>query len=389
MDTADLRRWLQTTVASPGFIRATFGGPRRGEPQSPWLRAIVRRLDSKWQFEHFDEKKSFTDNVAAARLAATLDPLIAIAFSSIHITTTDEQTDIRISKKGKITLSVKRVERAQQAVPHNRTKSVPLPEGESNALLEAMGILGPDGRVKPTMRAKFTQINEFLKHLLHVLDESGLRSLGRPIEILDAGCGSSYLTLAVHHYLNSKLGLPANLIGIDVNEEVIRKSTLRAERLGADTLSFVCGRIDRASTTADVVIALHACDTATDAALAAGIRQGSKLILSVPCCHHHLNAQLKAANAGVLRPILRHGILHERQADLITDAFRALMLRIHGYRTEVVEFTSPEHTARNIMIRAVKVSGGDVTPFEEEYHAMKEFFSVTPYLECLLSASSG
>src|SRR5262249_30003103 len=126
---------------------------------------------------------------------------------------------------------------------HNRTKDVPLPEGRADRVLEVMGILATDGRLRPTMRAKYTQINEFLKQLLHVLDDAGLRSLGREIDILDCGCGSSYLTIAVHHYLNDVLGLPARITGVDVNEEVIRKSIERSERLGAGGLAFNCERI--------------------------------------------------------------------------------------------------------------------------------------------------
>ena len=153
---------------------------------------------------------------------------------------------------------------------HNRAKNVPLPEGRADRLLEVMGIMTPDGRVRPTMRAKYTQINEFLKQLLHVLDDAGLRTLGRELEILDCGCGSSYLTLAVHHYLNDVLGLPARITGVDVNEEVIAKSIEKKERLGAEALSFECGRIRGLQAKPDIVLALHACDTATDEAIAHG-----------------------------------------------------------------------------------------------------------------------
>src|SRR5205823_7087254 len=141
------------------------------------------------------------------------------------------------------------------------TKDLPLPEGKADHLLEVMGVATADGRVKPTMRAKFTQINEFLKHLRHGLDGAGLRSPGRPLDILDCGCGSSYLTLAAHHYLNDVLNIPARLLGVDVNEEVIRKSVEKSERLGAGGLSFACGRIGGIDSKPDIVLALHACDT--------------------------------------------------------------------------------------------------------------------------------
>jgi hypothetical protein len=275
--------------------------------------------------------------------------------------------------------------RQAEAEPHNRVKDVPLPEGRADRLLEVMGIATPDGRVRPTRRAKFTQINEFLKQLRHVLDDAGLRSLGREIEILDCGCGSSYLTLAAHHYLNDVLGLPARVLGVDVNEEVIQKSLDRADQLGASGLLFECRRIGTVDVKADVVFALHACDTATDDAIAQAVRSEARLLLSVPCCHHDLNKViLPEAAGGVLRPVLRHGILLQRTADLVTDAFRALALRIMGYHTDVVEFVATEHTPRNLMIRAVRGAPRGEPAHVAEYVEMKRFWGVTPYIEKVL-----
>jgi hypothetical protein len=252
-------------------------------------------------------------------------------------------------------------------------------------LLEALGILTRDGHVRPTMRAKYTQINEFLKHLTHVLDEAGFRPLGREIRILDCGCGLSYLTLAVHHYLNDVLDIPARILGVDVNEEVIRKSVERAEHLGAGRLEFSCGRIAASDTRPDIVLSLHACDTASDDAIAQAVSAGAKVLLSVPCCHQDLNARLRPEGpAAVLRPLLRHGILHQRTADLVTDAFRALALRIMGYRTDVVEFVSPEYTARNLMIRAVRGALVGDPAFVSAYTEMRRFWGVTPRIEAAL-----
>src|SRR5262249_21392624 len=152
-----------------------------------------------------------------------------------------------------------------------RIKDVPLPEGRADRVLEVMGILTRDGHVRPTMRAKFTQINEFLKQLAHVLEDAKLTSLDRAVEILDCGCGSSYLTIALHHYLNDVLGVPACIMGVDVNEEVIGKSVERCVRLGAEGLSFACGRIGDMAARPDIVVALHACDTATDDAIAQAV----------------------------------------------------------------------------------------------------------------------
>jgi hypothetical protein len=379
-----LRELVRETVLSPGFVRATFGGAMRGTP-CEWLRITIRPLMLRsvphLQFTRFDGRKDFARNEPLAEAASELDSVLASGYSGIHLETKSEEIDLRTSKKGKVFVGRKPVRREAVAEPHNRVKDVPLPEGHADRVLEIMGIATADGRVKPTMRAKFTQINEFLKHLGHLLDDAEMKTFDRPLEILDCGCGSSHLTLAAYHWLDDVLGIPARLIGVDVNEEVIRKSVQRAERLGAADLNFTCGPIGSVAAKPDIVFALHACDTATDDALARAVAAEAKLILAVPCCHHHLNEQIQS---DVLRPILRHGILHQRAADLATDAFRALALRIMGYRTEVVEFISPEHTARNLMIRAVRGAPAGEAAFVREYQDMKRFWNATPFIETAL-----
>jgi len=377
---------LEETLRRSDFRRATFAGVHRGSRPCPWVRVIVRPIELRGerhlQFSYFDAKKDVTKNYRPAELHYPLAELAAVQFSGIHLTTSDDEIDIRTSKKGQVHIGRRKVT-ATDAAPtaHNRVKDVPLPEGKADRLLEVMGVMTADGRVKPTMRAKFTQINEFLKHLSHALEGSGLTALDRPVEILDCGCGSSYLTLAAHHYLTHVRGLPAKLIGVDVNDEVIRKSIQKAERLGAGELNFTTGRIGELDVRPDVVLALHACDTATDDAIAQAVRSEAKLLLSVPCCHRHLNQQLKASGPSeVLRPLLRHGVLHQRSADLLTDTFRALALRIVGYKTDVVEFVGTEHTPRNLMIRAVRGAPDD-SQFVQEYRELKRFLSVTPYIE--------
>lgn len=377
---------IADTLRSLDFRRATFAGVPRGGP-TPWVRVVVRPVELRGerllQFSYFDERKDVTKNIQPGELDGPLAELLAVRFSGIHLTTATEEIDVRTSKKGKVHVGRRKTANSDPPLSHNRVKDVPLPEGRADRLLEVMGVMDPAGRVKPTMRAKFTQINEFLKHLSHVLDDAGLRTLGRPVDILDCGCGSSYLTLAVHHYLNAVLGIPARILGVDVNDEVVRKSATKADRLGAVGLNFAVGKIGELDAKPDVVLALHACDTATDDALAQAIRSEAKLLLSVPCCHQHLNRQLKAERAEVLRPLLRHGLMHQRAADLFTDTFRALALRIAGYKTDVVEFVGTEHTPRNLMIRAVRGAPPD-PQFAREYQELKRFLGVTPYIEAAL-----
>jgi len=376
------------TLLADDFCRATFGGAVRGPVPSPWVRVVVRPVELRGerylQFSYFDAKKNITKNFRGRDIGPALDEILNTGFAAIHLSTRAEEIDIRTSKKGKVHIGRRPVDASgpQIQLSHNRIKDVPLPEGRADRVLEAMGILTRAGHVRPTMRGKYTQINEFLKLLAHVMDDAGLRSLDRPVEILDCGCGLSYLTLAVHHYLNDILRIPAQIRGVDVNEEVIRKSVERSERLGAEGLTFANGRIGAFDANPDIVLALHACDTATDDAIAQTIRAEARVLLSVPCCHHHLNDQLRPEGpAQVLRPLLRHGILQQRTADLVTDAFRALALRIMGYRAEVIEFISTEHTARNLMIRAVR--GGHIGDgvFIGEYLEMCRFWGVKPYIE--------
>src|SRR4029079_266584 len=194
--------------------------------------------------------------VEPAEAAAPVAELLGFGYSGIHLSTATEEIDIRTTKNGKILIGRRKVAEAASPEAHNRAKNVPLPEGRADRLLEVMGIMTPDGRVRPTMRAKYTQINEFLKQLLHVLNDAGSRNLGRELEILNCGCGSSYLTLAVHHYLNDVLAIPARITGIYVNEEVIAKSLEKKERLGAEALRFECGRIRALQTRPDIVLAL-------------------------------------------------------------------------------------------------------------------------------------
>lgn len=385
LDPASLLDLVTAAVLGDGFRRATFAGTRRAGGAFPWLRATVRPVALRGvrhlQFTYSDGKKEVARNHLPADAAGPLGELVAAGFAGVHLATAAEEIDVRTTKKGKVIVGRARAVAGVADERHDRQKQVPLPEGRADRVLEVMGVMTPDGRVRPTMRDKYAQINRFLEHLAVALREAGLDD-GRTVRLLDCGCGSSYLTLASHHYLNDVLGVPARVLGVDVNDELIRKSVARSERLGAEGLAFACGRIGQADEPPDVVLALHACDTATDDALALAVRAGAAAVLSVPCCHHDLNARLAAAGpAEPLRPVFRHGILGQRTADVVTDAFRALALRVMGYRAEVVEFVSIDHTARNLMIRAVRGPAAGERAFVEEYRQMCRFWGVRPYVE--------
>lgn len=388
---SDLLQIILPILQDEGFIRGSFAGAKRGKMESPWERIKIRPVEIRgvrhWQQTMEGLRKSHSTNFSIDTLNLGLQEILTHRFANIHMATTQEEIDIRIAKKGKILINRSRIQCQNPTVSrsHNRIKEVPLPEGETIRLLEIMGIMTPEGKVRPTMRSKYTQINEFLKLLAHVLEAEKLQSLNRELQILDCGCGLSYLTLAVHHYLNEKLHIPCQMIGVDVNEEVIRKSIERSHQLGQHNIQFACNPIGLNDARPDIVLALHACNTSSDDAIALAVRCQARILLCVPCCHHDLNEKIRAQGpTTVLRPVLRHGILHQRIADQLTDAFRALILRIMGYRTDIIEFISPEHTSRNLMIRAVQGLPRGEKTFLEEYEALCQFWGVRPYLETAL-----
>jgi len=366
------------------FLRLTMTGATRGA-ESPWVKVVVRpvlvRGQRRLQLSYFDEKKDTTRNFSGDAALAKLDEALAMPFSQFHVQSTTGDLHVRITKKGRAIIGRGRPSAAHRepSLEHDRQKARLLDVGDS--YLQAIGIADSAGKLRPAMAGKFHQVNEFLRLTAQVLRPGELTGDG--IEIVDCGCGNAYLTFAAYHYLRDVRGVPAGVVGIDDNDEIIRNVTELRDSLGWDGPEFHVSRIAdyQPARPPDLVLSLHACDTATDEAIAQGILWGSRVILAAPCCQHELHTQIKAA---VMRPVLRHGILKERTADILTDAFRALILRIMGYRTDVVQFVSPEHTARNLMIRAVKGLKAGERRFVEEHQELKRFWEVEPVLEGML-----
>ncbi len=369
------------------FVRLTMRGIVRG-PAAPWRQIVVRPVELRagrhLQFSYFDAKKDVSKNYAGAEAAARLDEALGIGYSSLVLQTRDEDIQVQLTKKGKALIHRHRRAPEQAAAPdlaHNRAKALPLPPGQPDAFLHAIGIVNEHGQVRPAMQGKLAQINEFIK----LADAGG--ELGRfehsPINVLDCGCGAAYLTFALYHYLNEIRGIPAQLVGVDTNAELIARCADQAAGLSYTGLCFTHTPIIEFSPehAPDLVVALHACDTATDEAIAQGIRHGARMLVVAPCCHHELNDRF---DNELFRPVLRHGILRQRLGDMLTDTFRALILRIMGYRAEVIEFVAAEHTAKNLMIRAVRAAPPGDPQFAAEYRALKQLWGVTPYLEGLL-----
>jgi hypothetical protein len=372
------------------FISASFSGRHNGD--SAWVRVTLRPVLIKnqrhLQFSYFDQRKDISKNYTGDEAAEKVDELLAMGFSNIHVHTTQGDFQVQITKKGKTILHEHKANsHAAPDLTHDRRKQLPLPADQPDAYLQAVGIMTADGRIKADMQHKFHQINEFLKLMSHTDEFQRLTTAEKPLYVVDCGCGNAYLTFAVYHYLNHVLGVPARLTGIDVNESLLASHAEGVAQLGWDKLEFVPSTIIdfQPDTQPDIVLALHACDTATDEALAQAIVWESRLIFSAPCCHHHLQAQLERQSAPApFEPVLHHNILKERLGDILTDSLRALILRIMGYKTDIGEFVSTEHTAKNLLIRASRTAPVGERRFIEEYRALKSFWNVTPYLETLL-----
>lgn len=271
---------------------------------------------------------------------------------------------------------------------HNRKKQYILSEDEPIPALIDMGIFTKDGRIAAPMRDKFVQINRFLEIVRDAINEDGYleRKNAEPLRIIDFGCGKSYLTFVLYHYLVNILGIRVNMTGLDLKADVIAKCSAAAKRYGYDSLKFERGDIAEydANAPADMVVTLHACDTATDYALHNAVCRGARMILSVPCCQHELNGQIASDR---LRLITRYGIIKERFAALMTDAIRANLLESRGYKTQVLEFVDLSHTPKNLLIRAIKKrpaldNAGRIAL--DEAKALMEEFSLEPTLYSLL-----
>ena len=337
------------------LTRAVFSGQQKGA-SLPWTKVVVRPVELKGeihlQFSYFDEKKDITKNYLE-EAASKVDELLALPFRNIFVESGDGNLQVNISKKGKALVSEPRSTAAPNIdLSHDRQKNRLLSTENAEPFLKAVGIITGDGRIRADMQSKFKQINEFLR----LVDETdSFQSLsGQPIHVVDFGCGNAYLTFAIYYYLHDILKLDAHVTGVDIKADLIERHQQKVKSLGWSQLNFQVGQIAeyKPEVIPNVVLALHACDTATDDALAQGLQWASKLIVCAPCCQHELQEQMShIPMPSTLLPIFHDGILFERMGDILTDTFRANILRILGYRTDVTQFVPIEHTAKNLMIR--------------------------------------
>ena len=380
----------EAVLDEANFVRATLSGRQRGQTIR-WQRLELRPVEVKGsrhlQFSFFDEKKNIVKNYAGETAVSELNQALDLPFRNFHITTQTETIQINLTKKGKAIIK-RQINKTplEVSLAHDRAKNTILSEGEDIPFLRALGVMRGDGRIKANHRRKFQQINAFLKILSEVEE---IATLPEPIRMIDFGCGSATLTFAAYHYLQNILGKQTVVVGIDGQESLIGRNAQIAQSLGWDGLSFEQGMIInyQTDTPPDIVVALHACDTATDDALAQAIQWQSQVVLAAPCCHHHLQVQLRERpSPPEFDAVLRYGLLHERLGDILTDAFRAAILRMMGYQVSAMEFISPDHTPKNLLLRAVKKrDGGMDDTAVAEYTQLKQYWQVEPYLTQLLT----
>ena len=321
------------------------------------VRPVMLKGGMVFQAEELTEKQAFHRNLTREEGVSYLLGLMESGFKQAEVESSRGQARVLVGKKGTVSIKVKKNQQKMVAAPnvasHNRQKRYILEEGKPVAFLEDLGVMTADGKVVRSHYDKFRQINrflEFIEDILPRLDKS------RENVIIDFGCGKSYLTFAMYYYLHELKGYEVRIIGLDLKQDVIDHCNRLSVAYGFDKLKFYHGDIASYDGVdhVDMVVTLHACDTATDYALEKAVKWDASVILSVPCCQHELNKQM---DNELLRPVLQYGLIKERMAALYTDALRAGILENRGYRTQILEFIDMEHTPKNILIRAVKQGG--------------------------------
>ena len=371
---------LEERIKAPNFVRAVLSGRRRNLTPSAEridIKPVLIKGEEKLQIQSTDGRQVTTKNIGANEINFT--EFLGQGFANLLVESTSESYSVRISKKDEALVTIGRV-KLERDLTHDRQKQRLLPE--DNRIFALLGMHDDHKRIKPSKMDKYRQVEEFLRLLKPTLDnEVGAQS---EISIVDLGCGHAYLTFAVQEYLNSATQ-KVKVLGVDEREESKRHNDQIANSLGVNAQFLVAKIADTPSQTVDIAIALHACDTATDDSIAWAVKNSAKVIMLAPCCHHDLQAQVDL----VPEPwslLTRHGVVSERLIDLMTDSLRAQILKLLGYRVDIVEFIGGEHTPRNIMIRAVK-TGVKVDPAEvDRYQAMLADWKIAPHLAELLKS---
>ena len=372
---------LKTNLENETLIKIIFSNLRK--KSNPYKKAILRPLLLQealcYQIEYHYQNKVTHKNLSREECLETCKELLTEVFKQMNIFTVDADYQLLASKPDNPKFIKTPATKKMPSLHHNVKKQYIIPDNVPCDFLVRLGVMDRNGTVIQKHYAKFRQINRFLEIVSDVLGY--LPNKEAPLRIVDFGCGKAYLTFALYYYLKLQLGKNVEIIGLDLKTDVIDFCNKVSEDLNYEGLQFLKGDIadysEKAS--ADMVVTLHACDTATDYALIKAVGWNASVILSVPCCQHELFNQISNQ---LHNPILKHGILNERFSAILTDGLRGLKLEATGYEVSMIEFTSLEHTSKNIMIRAVK-TGKKSAAAGEEYEKLKEYWNVDPTIDQL------
>ena len=354
------------------------------------VRPVMIRDSLYFQVSRYTDKQVFHENMTAEDALETLSGWILHDFRQAQIRMQDEMVTVLVSKKGKATVKSKKAACIEtQNLEHNRKKQYIIEEGTAVPFMIDLGVMTESGKIIRTRYDKYRQINRFLEFIEGILPEL---PTDRTVHIIDFGCGKSYLTFAMYYYLKVLKHYDIRITGLDLKQKVIEDCQALADRYGYDGLQFLCGDIADYNGTdeVDMVVTLHACDTATDYALYKAVKWHASVILSVPCCQHELNRKMQCET---LSGAFQYGLIKERTAALMTDAMRGQLLEMKGYKTQLLEFIDMEHTPKNILIRGVKSKG--LLPKAarkqqmENYQKCRDFFGAELTLEKLFKEMEG
>ena len=383
----ELRRLIQEYIDNQQTIQSAIASNpvNRDKISKVKVRPVIIREQLSYQAESFIGTKAYHKNLVPAELPEYVERIMREEFKQLELDTENEKMTVLVSKKGKVTITRKKKQQAKkisaQEMSHNKQKQYVLPKDIPVPFLIDLGVQTTEGKIVNSKYDKFRQINRYLEFVRDILPSL---PKDRTLTIIDFGCGKSYLTFALYYYLKVMNKYDIRVIGLVLKEDVIEKCNALSRKYGYDGLSFHVGDISTYDGVdeVDMVVTLHACDTATDYALEKAVRWNAKVILSVPCCQHEINKQIACKE---LEPILKYGLIKEKMSALITDAIRANLLEEQGYETQILEFIDMEHTPKNILIRAVKKEGMRYQNKKQtSLNQLEEFLHISPTLDKLL-----
>lgn len=381
---------LFTDVFRDGeLVKMIFSNKRRksDEVSKVLIRPVKISGEIKYQVEYSFEKKVTHENLAQSQAVALAIRLVEDSFKQVNIFTLSEDIQVLASKPDRPKISTKPATKGLPSLEHNKKKNYAIQDGKPVDFLVRLGVMEPSGKVVDRFYSKFRQINRYLEIVDDVfpyLEESLKNNPEKELKIIDFGCGKAYLTFALYYYLHEIKQKKVKIIGLDLKKDVITFCSKIASDLGYSGLEFLMGDIaDYTNDAADMVVTLHACDTATDYALINAVSWNTKVILSVPCCQHELFSQIKNE---IHQPMLKYGILKDRLTEYLTDGLRGLKLEACGYEVSMIEFTTLEHTAKNILIKAIRTGSPEskkAKKAQQQYEALRDFYHVNPTIEKL------